>query len=172
MAVRQATTSAGNAPEVEEAMYNGVLVRVEEKRVTGGKFTKDTVNGDPKLEWTFHIKDDEGAYMVYPATNSEGVPYPEEKVGSPIEVAKLTGVGFNVKAKTVPQEIRMLKALLTKAEYAAFENGEGTPDDAEQAPEGLLGRGAQLEVFTKESGWPGVGNVVAPVGGQKGKDLS
>jgi len=52
--------------------------------------------------------------------------------------------------------------------FTAFENGEGTPDSDLEAPEGLLGRKAQLEVFTKENGWPGVGNIVAPRGGQKG----
>lgn len=162
MATYQATSKAADAPSVEEAMYNGVLVRVEGKRVKGGQYTKDTVNGDPKLEWTFELKDSDGEYLTY------------ERDGETfrVEVSKLTGVGFNTAAKTVPQEIRMLKALLTKAEFTAFEEGEGTPDDAERAPAGLLGRGAQLEVFTKESGWPGVGNVVAPLGGQKGKDLS
>jgi hypothetical protein len=66
----------------------------------------------------------------------------------------------------------MLKAILTKEEFAAFENGDGTPDDAIRAKDGgLLGRKAQLEVFVKENGWPGVGNVVAPRGGQKGTDF-
>lgn len=165
MATRQATSAAASAPSIEEAMYNGVLIRVEEKKVKGGQYTKDNVNGDPKLEWVFILRDSEGEYIVYDEDN-------EEKAGQNVEVSKLTGVGFNIASKTVPQEVRMLKALLTKPEYVAFEAGEGTPDDAEDAPEGLLGRGAQLEVFTKENGWPGVGNVVAPLGGQKGKDLS
>jgi len=156
MAQYAATSKAAEAPEIEEAMYDGVLVRVESKRVKGGLYTKDTENGDQKLEWTFNPLDEQGEVMY--------------DKGEPIEVSKLTGVGFNIASKTVPQEVRMLKALLTKAEFAAFEAGEGTPDDAIPAAEGgLLGRRVQLEVFVKESGWPGVGNVVAPRGGQKGK---
>lgn len=157
MATYQATSKAAEAPDVEEAMYDGILVGVAAKRVKGGQYTKDTQNGDPKLEWTFRLLDGEGNVLY------DG--------GDPVEVSKLTGVGFNTASKTVPQEVRVLKALLTKAEFSAFEEGEGTPDDAVQAPEGLLGRKAQLEVFVKENGWPGIGNVVAPSGGQKGKNF-
>lgn len=153
-----ATSKAAEAPDIEEAMYDGILIRVEAKKVKGGQYTKDQVNGDPKLEWVFNPLDDEGN-IIYDK-------------GEPIEVSKLTGVGFNTKSKTVPQEVRVLKALLTKAEFAAFEEGEGTPDDAVDAPAGLLGRKGQLEVFVKENGWPGVGNVVAPTGGQKGKNFT
>lgn len=170
MATRQATSTAASAPNIEEAMYNGILVRVEEKLVKGGLYTKNTKDGDPKLEWTFNLRDSDGDIMVHAEEDANGDP--NENAGKTIEVSKLTGTGFNIASKTTPQEVRMLKALCTKAEYTAFENGEGTPDDAVQAPEGLLGRGAQLEVFVKENGWPGVGNVVAPLGGQKGKDLS
>lgn len=159
MAQYQASSKAAEAPEVAEAMYDGVLVRVEAKRVTGGQYTKDTVNGDPKLEWTFNLLDEETNEVMYDK-------------GEPIEVSKLTGVGFNIASKTVPQEVRMLKAILTKAEFSAFEAGEGTPDDAVRSKEGgLLGRKVQVEVFVKENGWPGIGNVVAPRGGQKGADF-
>lgn len=158
MATRQASSKAAEAPNIEEAMYDGILVLVEEKLVKGGQYTKDPVNGDPKLEWTFQLLDENGDPVV------DG--------DKPVEVSKLTGVGFNIASKTVPQEVRVLKALLTKAEYTAFEDGEGTPDDAVRANEGgLLGRKAQLEVFVKENGWPGVGNIVAPRGGQKGADF-
>lgn len=165
MATRQATESAAEAPIVEEGMFDMVLVSVADKKVKGGLYTKDPVNGDPKLEWAFAALDDEGQYMPY--ITKEGPV--ENKV---LEVSKLTGVGFNIKAKTVPQEIRVLKAILTKAEFAAFEGGEGTPDDAVAAPEGLLGRKVQGEVFVKENGWPGIGNIVAPRGGQKGANFA
>lgn len=154
MAQFVATSKAAEAPHIEDAMYDGILIAVESKRIKGGQYTKDTVNGDPKLEWNFRLLDENGDVLF--------------DDGDAVEVGKLTGTGFNIASKTVPQEVRVLKALLTKAEYAAFENGEGTPDDAVEAPEGLLGRKVQLEVFTKESGWPGIGNVVAPRGGQKG----
>lgn len=165
MATRQATESASEAPLVDEGMFDGILARVEDKRVKGGQYTKDPVNGDPKLEWTFNPLDDDGAYMPY--ETKDGVVADKD-----LEVSKLTGVGFNIKAKTVPQEIRVLKAILTKEEFAAFEAGQGTPDDAVAAPEGLLGRKVQLEVFVKENGWPGIGNIVAPRGGQKGKNFT
>lgn len=154
MAKYTATSKAAEAPDIEEAMYDGILIGVTSKRVKGGLYTRDTENGDPKLEWEFHPLDETGEVMY--------------DKGEPIVVSKLTGTGFNIASKTVPQEVRMLKALLTKAEYAAFEAGEGTPDDEAEAPEGMLGRKAQLEVFVKENGWPGIGNVVAPRGGQKG----
>ena len=171
MATRQASTSAAEAPVVEEAMYDGILIAVEEKRVNGGMYTKNKVDGDPKLEWSFIALDEEGERI--PAIDKDGNPLTTED-GEPkdVIVSKLTGVGFNIASKTVPQEIRMLKALLTKDEFTAFENGEGTPDDAVRAKDGgLLGRKGQLEVFVKENGWPGVGNVVAPRGGQKGTDF-
>lgn len=139
-------------------MYDMVLTGVSAKKVKGGQYTKDTVNGDPKLEFEFDLLDEQGA-RVYDK-------------GEVVNLSKLTGVGFNIASKTVPQEVRMLKALLTKAEYAKFEAGEGTPDDAIEAPEGLLGRKVQGEVFTKENGWPTIGNVVAPRGGQKGTSFA
>jgi hypothetical protein len=171
VATRQASTTAGEAPVIEEAMYDGLLISVEEKRVKGGQYTKDLVNGDLKLEWSFLSLDEEGNFI--PAIDKDGNALTTED-GTPknVIVSKLTGVGFNIASKTVPQEVRMLKALLTKDEYVAFENGEGTPDDAVRAKDGgLLGRKVQTEVFVKENGWPGVGNVVAPRGGQKGTDF-
>jgi hypothetical protein len=161
MGTFQATEKAAEAPNIEEAMYDLILVRVDNKRVKGGQYTKDTVNGDPKLEWSFNLVNESGDVIVYDEEH--------EKAGEAVEVSKLTGVGFNIKAKTVPQEIRMLRALLTKAEFAAFEAGEATPDsDLPASKGGMLGRKAQGEVFVKENGWPGIGNVVAPRGGQKG----
>ena len=168
MATYQASQGSANAPtNVEEAMYKLVLVRVESKRMATGQFVKDRVNGDPKLEWVFNLVDGEGN-LIYGETE-EG-PITDED-GNPrlIEVSKLTGTGFNITSSTTPAEVKMLKALLTTAEYKAFEGGAGTPDDAEEAPAGLLGRMAQGEVGIKENGWPFLGNVVQPLGGQKGK---
>ena len=168
MATYQASSSAANAPVVEEAMYKLVLVRVEAKRMATGKFVKNREAGDPKLEWVFQLVDGDGNIVL--AVDSDGNPITDEDgVQRPVEVSKLTGVGFNIASTTVPAEVKMLKALLTNAEYKAFENGEGTPDDEEDAPAGLLGRMAQGEVGVKENGWPFLGNVVQPLGGQKGK---
>lgn len=135
-----ATSKAAEAPNVEEGMYDALFKGTQSKRVKGGLYTKDTENGDLKLEWAFALLDDEGEPL-----------YDE---GDPIILAKLTGTGFNIASKTVPQEVRVLKALLTPAEYAKFEAGEGT-DESE-----LIDRKVQVEVFVKENGWPGIGNVI------------
>jgi hypothetical protein len=118
-------------------------------------YTKDKENGDPKLEWVFNPLDEDGAPIREDREDNENF-------GKAIEVSKLTGVGFNIASKTTPSEVLMLKALLSADEFAAFENGEGTPDDEKDVAEGgLLGRVAQGEVFVKENGWPGLGNVTA-----------
>lgn len=159
MATYQATAKAADAPDIEAAGYDLVFVKSEAKRVTGGKFTKDTVNGDPKLELTFNVvSNDEDAPGLIRGAD-----------GEPIEVNKLVGTGFNTQSKTVPAEVLFLKAICTKDEYEAFLNGEGSPDDEENAPVGLVGRVVQGEVFVKENGWPGVGALFAPKGGQKGR---
>lgn len=161
MAKYTATSKAADAPDIEAAGYDLVFVRATPKRVKGGQFTKDLVNGDPKLELDFNVisNDDEEPGLIY-------------QDGEAITVSKLVGTGFNTASKTTPSEVLFLKAILTKAEYTAFEAGEGTPDDSVPAPEGLGGRVVQGEVFVKDSGWPGVGSVFAPKGGQKGKAYS
>jgi hypothetical protein len=150
----QASSKAADAPDIEAAMYDALFVSVEAKRVAGGQYTKDKERGDPKLEWNFKLLDDDGA--VIRNDNEES-----ENFGKPVIVSKLTGVGFNIASKTVPGEVKLLKALLTPAEFAAFEAGAPTPADDKDAPEGLVGRKVQVEVFIKENGWPGVGNVIA-----------
>jgi|GEM_PF-3036557 len=135
-----ATSKAAEAPNVEEGMYDARFDGTESKRVKGGLYIKDTEKGDLKLEWKFTLLDDEGNELF--------------DEGDPIELTKLTGTGFNIASKTVPQEVRVLKALQTGPEFAKFEAGEGVDEDA------LIGRKVQVEVFVKENGWPGIGNVI------------
>jgi hypothetical protein len=135
-----ATSKAAEAPNVEEGMYDARFDGVSSKRVKGGLYTKDTENGDLKLEWAFTLLDDGGSDL-----------YDD---GDVIVLSKLTGVGFNIASKTVPQEVRVLKALATPAEFAKFEAGEGVDEES------LVGRKCQVEVFVKENGWPGIGNVI------------
>lgn len=144
MTTFNATSKSADAPELEPGMYDAVFVGTAAKTVKGGKFQKNP-EGDPKLEWNFNIIDADGNELSYETESGED---------RPLIVSKLTGVGFNIAASTVPQELRVLKALLTPAEYAAFEAGNGT-DEKE-----LLGRKVQVEVIIKENGWPGVGNVL------------
>lgn len=149
----QASTKAGDAPDIEAGMYDALFDRAESKRIKGGQYTRDTEKGDPKLEWFFKLLGDDGNVLRNDDEDSE-------HFGEVIEVSKLTGVNFNIASKTVPAEVRILKAMLTAAEFAAFENGEGTPVAEADAPEGLKGRKVQLEVFINDKGWPGVGNVI------------
>lgn len=139
-----ASSKSADAPDIEPGMYDLIFVGVESKTVKGGKFQKNA-EGDPKLEWNFQVLDSDGDELTY--ETSDGA----EK---PLIVSKLTGVGFNIAASTVPQELRVLKALSTPAEYAAFEAGEGMDEEA------LKGRKVQGEVIVKENGWPGLANVL------------
>jgi len=149
-----ASSKAGDAPDVEPGLADALFVGVEAKRIKGGQYTKDTENGDPKIEWLFKLLDDDGRVLRNENEDSESF-------GKPIIVTKLTSTSFNTAAKTVPGGIRILKALLTPAEFAAFENGEGTPDAEVESPEGLLNRKCQVEVQINDNGWPYVGNVLA-----------
>lgn len=152
----QATTKAATAPNIEAAVYDGLFVGVEAKRIKGGQFTKDVENGDPKLEWNFKLLDDDG--RVIRNDNEESDDY-----GKPVIVSKLTSTSFNIASKTTPGAVKLLKALLTAPEFSAFENGEGTPDSETDTDEGgLLNRKCQVEVFINDNGWPGVGNVMPP----------
>lgn len=142
-----AQTKAAEAPDIEPGMYDAKFVGTEAKKVTGGKFQKNPA-GDDKLAWKFQLLDDDGDVI-----REDRDEHPN--FGKPIEVEKLTGVGFNIAAKTVPAELLILKALMSGAEYTAFEGGEQTKE------EDLIGRVVQVEVFVKDTGWLGVGNVVA-----------
>lgn len=163
MAQFQASTKAADAPEIVAQMYDLIFAGVSSKKVKGGQYTKNKVDGDPKLEWAFKLLDDDGNVIREDREDNDNF-------GKPIIVSKLTGVNFNIAAKTEPGEVKMLKALLTPAEFAAFENGEGTPDSDTDADEGgLLGRKAQGEVFINDNGWPQLGTIVAARKPVKGK---
>jgi hypothetical protein len=149
-----ATTKAATAPNVEDGIYDAIFLGADAKRVKGGEFVKDKENGDPKLEWNFKLFDDDGA--VVRNDNEES-----DDFGKPVIVSKLTSTSFNIASKTTPGAVKMLKALLTAGEFAAFENGEGTPDsEVDTNDGGLLNRKCQVEVYTNDNGWPGVGNVL------------
>ncbi len=139
--VFQATQKAADAPNIEPAVYDLRFDGVEKKLVKGGQYQKNP-NGDPKIAWKFTLLEDDGS-VIYDD-------------GDPVEVEALTGVGFNTASKTVPQEVRILKALMTADEFEAWVAGEGV--DADE----LLGRTVQGEVFIKDSGYPGVTNIIAP----------
>lgn len=140
-----ASAKSAEAPDVEPGVYDLRFEGTAEKTISGGQYQKNPA-GDPKLEWSWTIFED-------------GKPIFEEReehpsFGEEVGVECLTGIGFNTRSKTVPQEVRILKALLTAEEFAAFEDGEGT-EEAE-----LIGRMVQGEVYIKDGGWLGVTNII------------
>ena len=144
MTTFQATSKAADAPDLEAMGLIGMqdlrFTGTTPKIMKGGRFQKNE-EGDPKLEWGFEVLDEDGE-VIYDA-------------GDPIEVQVLTGVGFNIASKTVPGEVKLLKALCTKAEFENFLAGNGVKE------ENLKGRTVQGELFVKENGWPGVTSIVA-----------
>jgi hypothetical protein len=135
-----ATSKSAEAPDIEPGIYDLRFDGTTATTVKGGQYTKDTVNGDPKLEWHFTVLDEDGD-VVYDK-------------GDPVEVQALTGVRFNITAKTVPGEVKVLKAILNAGEFAEFMAGNGTEEET------LLGRVVQGEIYIKESGWLGVTNII------------
>lgn len=144
----QATTKAAEAPELEAGMADLKFTGTSTKLVTGGQFQKNE-KGDLKLVWAFTVLDDAGNVLREDREDSENF-------GKPIVLEKLTGTGFNIASKTVPAEVKVLKALMSPAEFADFENG------AKVVEKDLLDRVVQGEIFIKDNGWPGIGNVVGP----------
>jgi hypothetical protein len=153
-----ASTSSGDAPVIDIGVYDALFKGTEATRVKGGQFTKDRVNGDPKLKWNFLILDGEGNAYPYLTMGEDGELQEmanEDGNVRDLIIDKLTGTGFNIAATTVPGELKVLKALLTADEYKKFEAGEGTDEEK------LLDRKVQVEVFINGNGWPGIGNVIA-----------
>jgi hypothetical protein len=79
--------------------------------------------------------------------------------GEPVTLEKVTGTNLNPNSKTVPAAVKVLKGLLTTAEFAGFQAGQAPDSD------GLVGRRCQLIVSIKENGWPNVDDVM---GAKKG----
>ncbi len=138
-----ATTSAG-APDIEAGIYDAKFVGVVAKAVDSQFSTtvKDANGKDVpnSYEWAFALLDDTGAEL-----------YDD---GDPVEVTRLTSMNMNIVSKTVPGAVKVLKAILTAGEYAAFESGVAPDSDA------MIGRLCQVEVVIKDSGWPGVAQVL------------
>lgn len=145
--VIQAGTSSTEAPDLGEGgLMAGTFVGLKATVAKGGKYQKNP-EGDPKLLWLFTIDGEDGEPL-----REDRDEHPN--FNQPIILEKMTGTGFNINATTVPAEIKVLKALATPAEFAAFEAGEGVDEEA------LKGRKAMLEVIVKDNGWPTVGNVI------------
>lgn len=127
------SSKSANAPDIEpniyDARFDGVVAKVLEKS-----------QYDPNaFIWSFTLFEDGKAIYLD---------------GEPVEVEKVTSQSTNTKSKTTPGAVKVLKAIMTADEFAAFEREE--PIDAEE----LVGRMVQVVVVTKDSGWPGVDEVL------------
>ncbi len=129
-----ATSKAADAPDIEGGIYDARFDGVAKKFIQGGQYG----DGD-RFEWSFTLMED-GAVLY------DG--------GDPVELTGLTSTSTNIASKTTPRAVRYLKALMTPAEFAQFEAGEGVDAQA------LLGRVVQVEVLIKENGWPTIANVL------------
>lgn len=149
MGLYDGTASTPEIPDIELGLYDGTLVGVDAIYMEGGQYGEGFVTEDEngnkvnRFRWTFGLKDEDGNVL-----------YDE---GDAIEVDTLTGLQFFAKAKNPSKQVRIMKALLTPAEFAAWAEGESAPGLKE-----LIGRPAQIDVTENGKGYPTVGNVLAP----------
>lgn len=149
--------STPQVPDIDLGMYDALLVGVSTTYLEGGQYgegftVKDendnTVN---RFRWLWSLVDDEGA-AIY-ELDDEGEPVS----GDPIEVDCITGLQFFAKAKNPSKQTRIMKALMTPAEFTAWADGEQAPTMAD-----LLQRKVQVEIGENAKGYPTVVNVIAP----------
>src|SRR3990172_6730697 len=99
------TTTGGDIPEIEDGVYPATFDKVAYEEHPDWAGTNKWGNEDDgnRFRFYFDVIDD----------------------GDVIPLDMLTTTTLNVVSKTVPRAVRILKALLTKAEFAKFEVGEG-----------------------------------------------
>lgn len=130
----QAKTGSSEAPNIEPGLYDARFDGIEAKVIESSAY-------DPNaFEWTFTLFD-------------EGKAIYED--GEPVTVTGLTSQKINFGSKTTPKAVKWLKAIMTAAEFEAISSGD--PVDADS----LEGRMVQVQVETKDSGWPAVTGIIA-----------
>jgi hypothetical protein len=135
--ILEATTKAADAPDVEAGFWDAKFAGVTRKFIEGG----DYGNGE-RYVWEFQLLDDDGADLY--------------DKGEPVIVDGLTSLSFNTTSKTKPKALRYMAAILSEAEFATWVAGEAKLDATE-----LVGRLVQVEIFTRDNGWPSISNVLA-----------
>lgn len=134
-----ATTTSADAPDVESGIYDatflGVLPKAIQSDFSSIEKDKDGNEIPNSYEWRYGLLDEEFDQL-----------YKDD--GDPLEVTKLTSMNLNTTSKTVPGAVKVLKAMLTTAEYDAFLNGEAPDSDD------LIGRKVQVDVQDNARGWP------------------
>jgi len=123
-----ATTKGADAPEIEDGIYPATFEGVvqESHPDWAGKNKFGGEDDGERLRWDFTCYDE----------------------GDPVPVNILSNLNFNVKSKTVPLAVRLLKALLTKGEWDAFLTGASPDSDS------LKERRCQVQIEHNENGWP------------------
>ena len=128
-----------DAPEIEGGIYPAIFTGVTEKKQVKSQFgTED------KYIWNFDLYEPGYTEQVFDPSSGEAV-----------SVDRMTSQKMNVKSKQVPGGIKVLKALMTAAEFTAFEAGTSTVSD-----EDLEGRKCQVVVVIRENGWPTAADVL------------
>lgn len=130
------SSKSASAPDIEEGEYLGRFDGVTAKTLEKSQF-------DPNVFiWAFTLLTDE-----------QEVIYDE---GEPVVVEKLTSQSVNVKSKTTPGAVKVLKVLMKPEEFTAFESGD--EENAVSADE-LVGRIVKLEVVNNDNGWPTIESI-------------
>jgi hypothetical protein len=141
--------STPQVPDIELGMYDALLQSVEPIYMKGGQYGEGFVTEDEngnkvnRFRWTFALLDDDGNTI-----------YDE---GDPIEVDTITGLQFFAKAQNPSKQVKIMKALMTPAEFESWAEGEAAPGLTD-----LLQRKVQVEVGENDKGYPTCANVLAP----------
>jgi len=172
MGIMQGGASTPAIPNIELGLADARLLSVDTKMVTGGEYgdgfiytyddeaeaaadnhkVGDKVN---RFQWNFLVLDDEGE------------PLYDEDSGDQIVVDQLTGLQFFAKAKNPSKQTRIMKALLTPAEFEAWSEGEDAPSIKD-----LIGRKVQVDIGLNGKGYPTVSNVLAARKARSGRRAS
>lgn len=151
MPLNYATPSTSSAPQVEDGTYPATFKGADSEAHPDWATPKDRYGkpdtGD-RIRWDFTVYDE----------------------GEPVDLNRRTRVGvFNPNSKTVPAGIAMLKALLTKSEFATFtQDLNAAGDDAEvlltvinAALTAATGRDCQVVIENNDKEWPQIVSVIA-----------
>ena len=131
----KASSKSADAPEIDDGRYPAIFRGVAEKTLEKSQYG----NGDVWI-WAFEVNDG----------------------GDLLDLEAMTSRSLNTTSKTTPKAVRYLKGLLTKAEWAAFLEGQGF--DAKS----LMDRKCEVDVEHNDNGWPQIANVLpAPAGKRK-----
>jgi hypothetical protein len=148
-------TQSASAPNVEDGVYDAWFLSAELKEHADwagpGKFGFDD---GKRFHFDFLLADPENA----------GEPLYDE--GEEVRLDRVTNTNLNVGSKTIPQGVKVLKAILTTAEFAAWGAGQAPNSDA------LGGRPVQLVIGHKENGWPQIEDVLPARKGFKARAVT